>query len=296
MLSKFFLGFGGYFDWVISVREDGDEKRDLFGQLNSLYTQQIRSSKDLFPLNNRNNMPSSFDTSNKNIFLPQIPMMDPHYRSLDYPSAIMKPNSPEKRTFNEKKIDGTVISGSPDKKPNYARNLRGRLGFFSETPEETLKKEQQKNEYKDYIQAQIEEKKQKKEMEKQIKKQMELIEEKKFLRQLDEINHLSQDSKTLKNLLEANTKNEKAVINNNNNNNNNSFSMKNRNNSKKSFHDENSKILEEVNEKNYIRRNVEKGMPYYDFQSKLQLEEIRNRFLLQQKNFLEEMENLKVNF
>lgn len=82
-----------------------------------------------------------------------------------------------------------------DKKPNYARNLRGRLGFFSETPEEIMKKEQQKNEYKEYIESQIEEKKKKKENEKQLQIQIELNEEKKFLKQQDDLKHILSDSR-----------------------------------------------------------------------------------------------------
>ena len=82
-----------------------------------------------------------------------------------------------------------------DNKPNFARNLRGRLGFWSETPEEMMNKEMAKQEYKNYIESQIADKKKKQEMEKNMQIQLELKEESKIRQQLDEINHFSADSK-----------------------------------------------------------------------------------------------------
>ena len=100
-------------------------------------------------------------------------------------------NIEKTQNFNERNDKKVEI----DKKPNYARNIRGRLGFFNETPEEILQKEQKKNEYKDYIESQIEEKKKLKDLEKKFKIQMELKEESKIRKQIDDINHFSNDSK-----------------------------------------------------------------------------------------------------
>lgn len=140
---------------------------------------------DFLPDSNKNNI-----NDKNNIFLPNNFPINYGYSSLPFRQT------PEQQIPNEYfSPPQTKKEPNSEKKPNYARNLRGRLGFFSETPEEIMKKEQQKNEYKEYIQSQIEEKKKKKENEKQLQIQKELNEEKKFLKQQDDLKHILSDSR-----------------------------------------------------------------------------------------------------
>lgn len=90
-----------------------------------------------------------------------------------------KRNYPEYLTNNENNEDHS-------KPKSFARNIRGRLGFASETPEELEEKRKERENYYKDIQLQIEEKQRKKEDEKNKRLLDDINEEKRIKNQLKE--------------------------------------------------------------------------------------------------------------
>ena len=145
-----------------------------------------RNSLNILPKTNNPANNDIFNINNNNQRKNDI-MHERSDKTLDNRKFFKNHDFSENKPGNDEKIE---------KKTNFARNIKGRLGFLNETPEELMAKEQKMNEYKDYIQEQIEEKKRQKEIEKSLKIQEEMKEESKIRRQLDELYHFSSnDSK-----------------------------------------------------------------------------------------------------
>lgn len=177
----------------------------------SLNSQEYESIKQNYPTYSyphlnpnyamRNSIENNFEIPQKNnIFTPDNPT------NLTNMMTNNSNNNRNNRYFaNQQKDPEPFLNNNPNNfqnnkeksedKPNFARNIRGRLGFWSDSPEELMKKEQQKNEYKEYIENQIAEKKKKEEYEKNVNRQLELKEENRIKQQLDDMNHYSSDSK-----------------------------------------------------------------------------------------------------